>query len=159
METESNKWKTAFFILLFIILAVIMAATTFLIGKNQGSPEEVEEQAFTIPTQPTSFPTATPVPTVDERAEIKQAIFIQTDLTSEEADITITDQREAHAKGNIKEHDAVSDAYWLAAKTAEGWVGVYDGQANPDCILIELHDFPSDLVPECLDEEGELIDR
>lgn len=161
MEGEETKWKTAFFVLLFIVLAIILAVTTFLIGKNQAPAKEDNDsdQSLNVPPQPTVLPTLIPTPTIDEKSAITQAIYIFTDLTEEEADITFNEIRESHAKGLIKEKEAVSGAYWLAAKTPEGWIGVYDGQATPECAIVDLHDFPSDLVPECMDEEMELVTR
>lgn len=161
MEGEETKWKTAFLVLLFIVLAIILAVTTFLLGKNQAPATEKEDsdQSLNIPPQPTAFPTIIPTPTIDEKSEIMQAVYIAADLTEEEADITFNEIRENHAKGLIKEKDAVSGAYWLAARTEEGWVVVYDGQATPECAIVDQYEFPSDLVPECVDEEMELIIR
>lgn len=95
----------------------------------------------------------------DEEALITEAVLNKLGLEAEEAEITITDNSGIHAKGNIVEGEANGGGYFLAANTSEGWVVVYDGQANPACEDIEPYDFPTELVEECLDSEGEVVAR
>lgn len=94
----------------------------------------------------------------DEEA-IKTAVLERVGLEEDEVEFSITTNTGTHAKGNIKEVEAIGGGYWLAAKTEDGWVAVYDGQANPECSEIEPYDFPADLVPECIDEEGNVVSR
>jgi len=96
---------------------------------------------------------------VDETELIKQAVYERTGLTPEQAEISVNRRIASHATGTIKEFEAVGGAYWLAAKTAEGWVGVYDGQAQPECVEIETYVFPVDMVPECLNSSGNVVAR
>ena len=60
---------------------------------------------------------------------------------------------ENHAVGNV------SNGYFLAARQDGVWVIVYDGQANPPCRDIDFNGFPSELVPECLNDYGQLVNR
>jgi len=73
--------------------------------------------------------------------------------------VTISENTGQFAKGGIKEYEAVGGAYWIAAKTNEGWVCVYDGQSQPTCEQIAPYNFPTDMVPECLDENGKVVER
>jgi len=108
--------------------------------------------------QPTPTPEeAAPTPTVDESGLIKQAVFKKTGLDATQAEVSINKNTGQHATGNIKEFEAVGGAYWLAAKTTEGWVCVYDGQSQPTCEQIAPYNFPKDMVPECLDENGQVV--
>lgn len=162
MEPQSDKWKTAFFVLLVIILAIGIAVGAYLFGSNQlAKRDEVStlDPELISPAPQFAVPTSTPTPTVDEGALIKQSVFAETELSSDEAEVTISEIRGNHAKGGIKEFDAVGGAYWIAAKTTQGWVTVYHGQATPDCSDIELYGFPSDMVPQCLDDSDNVIDR
>ncbi|MFH0942630.1 MAG: hypothetical protein V1810_00465, partial [Candidatus Beckwithbacteria bacterium] len=96
---------------------------------------------------------------VDETELIKQAIYDLTGLTAAKAEVTISKQIGNFATGGIKEYEAVGGAYWLAAKTNSGWVGVYDGQSQPECSQIETYDFPAEMVPECLNSLGQVVSR
>lgn len=104
-------------------------------------------------------PTLLPTSTVDETSLIKQAIFAKTGLDESQAEVTISQNTGQHAKGNIREFEAVGGGYWLAAKVGSGWVAVYDGQANPTCTQIAPYNFPKAMVPECLDASGRVITR
>ncbi len=95
----------------------------------------------------------------DEETLITEAVLDGIGLVADEVDFSITDNTGIHAKGNVREVDAVGGGYWLAANTEDGWVHVYDGQAHPTCEQIEPFDFPLDLVEECLDSEGEVVAR
>ena len=104
-------------------------------------------------------PSAIPVVTVDETELIKEAVYRFTHLDVATAEIQINRNTGQQATGTIKEYDAVGGAYWLAAKTDSGWIGVYAGQAQPECTKIEAYDFPVDMVAECLNTSGQVITR
>ena len=104
-------------------------------------------------------PVLTLTPTVDEISLIKQAVFAKTGLDATRAEVTITQNTGQHAKGNIREFEAVGGGYWLAAKTDSGWIEVYDGQANPTCSQISPYNFPKTMIPECLDSTGRVVTR
>ena len=114
---------------------------------------------------PSPSPTATPVvsasptPVADQSALIKQAVYAATGLTPTQAEVAITQNTGTHAKGNIKEFDAVGGAYWLAAKTSSGWVVAYDGQSTPLCSQVNPYNFPASMVPECFNPAGKLLTR
>jgi len=151
--------------LIFIIVISLLALAFFLGMKYRQIPDEVvptpTPEVNNIPTpQPTPTPEEmTPTPTIDESELIKQAVFKKTGLDATKAEVTINKNTGQYATGNIKEFEAVGGAYWLAAKTDAGWVGIYDGQAQPTCEQIDNYNFPKDMVPECLDENGEVVER
>jgi cytoskeletal protein RodZ len=162
--------------LIFIIVIGLLALAFFFGLKYRQTPGGVTPtptpEVTNVPSpQPTPTPTpavileTTATPTVEEinpaqEAElIKQAVFKKTGLTASQAEVTINKNTGQHATGNIKEFEAVGGAYWLAAKTAEGWVCVYDGQSQPTCEQIAPYNFPKDMVPECLDKDGKVVKR
>lgn len=116
-----------------------------------------------IKSEPLATPAVSAAPAasaeVDETELIKQAVYERTGLTPDQAEISITNRIASHAKGTIKEYEAVGGAYWLAAKSDAGWIGVYDGQSQPDCVDIETYAFPADMVPECLNASGMVVSR
>jgi hypothetical protein len=64
------------------------------------------------------------------------------------------------AKGSIRFTDEPGGGLWFAARTTQGWELVFDGNGIIPCSAIAGHDFPADMVPQCLDEEsGELLQR
>jgi hypothetical protein len=119
------------------------------ININRGPVVEMETEMEVSPTEGAE----------DEESLIMRAVLDSIGLEEEEVDFSITDNTGIHAKGNVREVDAVGGGYWLAANTEDGWVHVYDGQAHPTCEQIEPFDFPLDLVEECLDSEGEVVAR
>ena len=151
--------------LIFIIVIGLLALAFFFGLKYRQIPGEVvptpTPEVTNVPSpQPTPTPEeAAPTPTVDESGLIKQAVFKKTGLDATQAEVSINKNTGQHATGNIKEFEAVGGAYWLAAKTTEGWVCVYDGQSQPTCEQIAPYNFPKDMVPECLDENGKVVKR
>ncbi len=152
----NNGWKIGF----FTLLALLIIGANVFVWLFWGKGTVLETTLTPSPTPTIKVePTVTPIPTIDESEAIKQAVFNKTGLNASQAQISINKNTGQHATGNIKEFEAVSGAYWLAAKTNEGWVCVYDGQAQPTCAQIAPYNFPKDMVPECLDENGKVIKR
>jgi hypothetical protein len=112
---------------------------------------------------PTSVPTETvppsSTPTIDETELIRQACFLKTGLNATNATISINKNTGQHATGTIKELEAVSGAWWIAAKADSRWVCVHTGQSQATCAEIALYNFPKDMVPECLSEAGKVVRR
>lgn len=105
-------------------------------------------------------PTATPPTTkVDDKTAIKLAMIQKTGIVEANMEFTITDQRDRWAKGNVRDKNDISGAYFIAAKTESEWLIVYDGQAHPTCLQIAPYDFPVDMVPECLNSTGNVVSR
>lgn len=161
-KTDHNFWRIGFFGLLALLItgANIFAWYVFIKDKKTSptpflSPSPVAT-VISTPTPETLGPSPSPA---DETSLIKQAIFELTGLNETKAEVTINKNTGKHAKGNVKEFEAVGGAYWLAAKTEEGWIGVYAGQANPTCVQIAPYDFPKDMIPECLDASNNVVKR
>jgi hypothetical protein len=122
---------------------------------------EVEEEATEAAEDitPVEIQEATPAAQEDDEALIKEAVLERVGLDGEDVEFMITAKIAAHAKGNIREVGAVSGGYWLASKEMGNWIAVYDGQANPPCVDVDNYNFPSDMVPECMDENNNLVTR
>jgi hypothetical protein len=158
MEGQGNIWKTAFLTLFIFVLLGAVGAFAYLLGaKKLSLPGKVETPAPTTLPQPSPSPVLSPTP--DETDLIKAAIYALTGIDETKATVTITQNTGTHAKGGIREYGAVGGAYWIAAKSDGEWVGVYAGQAHPTCNEIASYDFPTDMVPECLDASGKVVIR
>ena len=117
----------------------------------------VVEQSMVSPTLP---PSPSPQFSEDDAKAIKLALAAKLGTTEANLDVGVTQKDAKHAKGNVKEKTSeVGGGYFLAVKTESGWVIVYDGQATPTCTQIAPYDFPTDMVPECLDANGNLVTR
>lgn len=147
-----NRWEIRFLGLLAILIIGANIATGYFLFKRQ-----TVEPKVILPPTPTLVPS--PLPSVDETTLLKQAVFAKTGLDETKAEISIGQNTGKYAKGNIKEFEAVGGAYWLAAKSETGWICVYDGQANPSCNQIAPYNFPTDMVPECLNASGKVVKR
>jgi len=109
---------------------------------------------------PTPSPSPTPQFSEDDAKAIAAALAAKLGTSESNLDVGVTQKDAKHAKGNVKEKTSeVGGGYFLAAKTESGWVIVYDGQATPTCTQIAPYDFPTDMVPECLDANGNLVTR
>lgn len=172
-ETQNQPAKNQNPVIAFLIFLIVIGllALAFFFGlkyrQTPGgvTPTPTPEITNAPSPQPTPTPTAaitqetTPTPTIDETALIKQAVYKKTGLDESKAEVTINKNTGKYVTGGIKEFEAVGGAYWLAAKTNEGWIGVYDGQSLPTCAQIAPYNFPKDMVPECLDQNGKVIKR
>ncbi len=159
MEGQGNIWKTAFLILfIFVLLGAVGAFAYFLGAKKLSLPGKAPTPTPTATSlQPPTSPILSPTP--NETDLIKAAIYALTGLDETKVTVTITQNTGVHAKGGIREYGAVGGAYWIAAKSDSEWVGVHSGQANPTCNEITPYDFPTDMVPECLDADGNVVTR
>src|SRR3989344_6848010 len=148
-DRGEDGWKFAFFAFLILLVVGISAVGWLLFTKNKTTIPLPSSELIIETRETTSVPT--PTPTVDEDTLIRQAIITMTSLDETQAEIQITQNTGTHAKGTIRELEAVGGAYWLAAKSEGNWVGVYEGQSQPTCTDIAPYNFPVALVPQCLD--------
>lgn len=152
-------------ILIVIIVVGLLTLGGIFFFRFGGFPKQtaptVPSEIVTITPKPTPTPTSLPSPTpiIDDSKLIKQAILGKLGLNESQAVVTISQNTGKHAKGGVREIEAVGGGYFLAAKTGENWVIVYDGQANPTCEQIAPYNFPVDMVPECLDTNGKVVKR
>ena len=156
-ERDSDGWKIAFFAFLILLIVGIGGVGWFLFTKSKTAILPPTSELTVETRQTTSVPT--PTPPVNEEALIRQAVFTMTGLDETQAELQITQNTGTHANGTIRELEAVGGAYWLAAKSEGNWVGVYDGQSQPTCTEIAPYNFPTVLVPQCLDAGGNVTTR
>jgi len=157
-------------LILIIIIVLLGFAVIFLLQSGRLSQKTPPTTTPTVQVTPTPeiiptlaitpTPLTTPTTTVDDDNKlIKQAILNKLGLTESQAVVTISQNTGQYAKGGVKEIEAVGGGYFLAAKVGGNWVTVYDGQANPTCVQLAPYNFPTDMVPECLDSSGKVVKR
>ena len=154
-----NPWKLAFFSL---ILLIGIGAAAYYLGKTGILSINLPKTSPTSSSVPSTTSQKTPIATqigASDETLIKQALYKKFGLDETKLNVTINQLTAKHAKGLVKEVDAVGGGYFIAAKASSGWVIIYDGQANPTCAQIEPYGFPKDMVPECLNASGAPVTR
>ncbi|MFZ5933144.1 MAG: hypothetical protein ACOYT7_03680 [Patescibacteria group bacterium] len=146
-------WKTAFFGLIGVLVLVLVGSAAYFFGQGK-----IKVSVF--PSSPEPSLGETPVPTVNEVAAIKQALYLKFKADATKLDVSVNKIEGNYATGNVKDVGSeVGGGYFLAAKVSGNWVIVHDGQASPTCSQLAPYDFPVSIVPECLDESGRVVAR
>jgi hypothetical protein len=81
-------------------------------------------------------------PHSDEEA-IRAALADHLGANANDLTIVINENTGTHARGGV------DNGYFLAAKVNGQWQIVADGQAMPDCQIVDQYGFPPSMVPEC----------
>lgn len=106
-------------------------------------------------------PTATPSSFLESDTELIRAAFADRHgKTVEETNINISKYNGTHAWGSGKFEGEIAGAWLLAYKDPiSGWMIVDAGNGTITCEIIAPYDFPVDMVPECVDNEGTVVIR
>lgn len=93
-------------------------------------------------------------------AEVKKAIVAKHGQTAQSLNVTVASVEGYYAKGGASVVDA-GGGMWFAAKTADGWQLVWDGNGIITCdSLTDYPYFPVILIPQCYDEDSQkMIER
>jgi len=92
------------------------------------------------PTQENVKPTQ-----ISDEAAIREALADRLGAKADDLTIVIDQNTDTHAKGGV------DNGFFLAAKVNGEWQIVADGQAMPDCQVLDQYRFPPSMVPECSD--------
>jgi hypothetical protein len=90
---------------------------------------------------------------------ILEALLAKTGIPEESLSFVIDVNTGSHVKGKILPAEEVELSTFLAASVQAGWLVVFNGPAEPLCSEIALYEFPMDVVPECIDSDGTLLNR
>jgi hypothetical protein len=135
-----------------IVAATLAAVDTLEFMGPSDTPAPTATQP--VPDQPTSTPTTELSPTpMSDTEQIKAALIDHLEVDVDPTTITVSEIEGSLARGGL------SGGYFLAAKESGTWVIVHDGQANPSCAVIEPYNFSLDWVPECVDQNGDVVQR
>ena len=160
MEEQSNPWKAAFWVLITILLIGTVGVLAYFLGKGSfGTSNILSSSPLPSPASQLQSPSML-APVVDETEAIKAAIYELLDSDATKVNVTISENTDTHATGGAVDWiSEVGGGYWIAAKSAGEWIGVYSGQSHPTCSQIAPYNFPTTMVSECLDGLGEVITR
>jgi len=146
----------------FIPLVLLIAGFSLgLFIKDYSKPKTTPDSTLQI--TPSLMPTAIPSPTItivqeDLSTVIQKSIADKYKLTDlGEISVTVGKQTPDFAEGTVSLSDG--GGWWLAAKTSGHWKLVDDGNGIVSCEKISPYNFPSSMVPQCVDKQGNLIKK
>jgi hypothetical protein len=157
-ESLMTKGPIKFVILIFFTF--LAACSTLEVGIEEYPGGEMQESSTEpspvnptspVTVQPTAEPTSTEV--LSEEQLISNAIADYLDQPVDQLEIHVTDIAGIYAYGFI------DNGYFLAVKQNGAWQYVHGGQTNPYCRDVEPYDFPLKMVPECMDNNDQLVVR
>jgi len=161
-----NKFDTTKIALAIVVAGVIIAIAIYFTNRQRIPTAESSPIPTTVVQELDSIksplPSLTPTssPLVADETAIKAALAQKLGVDASTLGFSVSQKTDKVAKGNVKEKTSeVGGGYWLAAKVDSGWIIVYDGQATPTCAQIAPYNFPTDMVPECLDNSSDVVAR
>jgi len=101
--------------------------------------------------------------TTEEAAD--NSVFVQAFLTKypdweerlDTLEVTVNSNDDDFASGSVRFTDSIGGGGWFAANADDGWVIAWDGNGTIGCAEIEPYDFPASIIPECWDDENQVI--
>lgn len=172
---NSDAWKVGFFVLLIIILLILASVGFYFYfqPKIQIAPSQPSPLVSVIPSvQPSPSLQASVVPSLtpsimpspqNQQTDIdsmKQAMAKKHNKQVSEVELTVSKNDGQFAQGSVRFAGEMGGGWFLAAKTANGWVIVQDGNGVISCQTIAPYNFPVSIVPECFDDAaGKIVKR
>jgi hypothetical protein len=89
----------------------------------------------------------------ETEAAIRIALAERIEIGTQEMEVSIIENTGIYLYGSV------NNGYFLAVNKNGSWLIVHDGQATPPCKEINSHQFPTDMVPECLNKNNKLVTR
>ena len=74
-----------------------------------------------------------------------------------DVELSTSQQDDSHFWGTVKFRLAMEGGWILAAKAADQWVVVQDGNGTISCEAISPYNFPKTMVSECVNKSGKLV--
>lgn len=132
-----------------LILGLIIAMWAFYVY-TQKSPSKVTPKTEVTPTvEISSLPTSRP-----DKELITEALAIKYKLAYAEVKTIISQITSTHASGTVS--FSGEGGWFLAYKEGTSWKIVADGNGTVSCELVTPYSFPKSMVPECIDQNGNL---
>jgi len=163
VENKSHK-RNARIIWLAVIVAalIIFGMIGWFVFSFLG--EEEEPQPTIVPQTTQATQSATPSSQIAETKTdeelLKEVVSKKTGIALDKIDFEVSKNTGKYAKGLVgAKGEEVGGGYWLAVKVSDEGAVVFDGQNTPECSIVNPHDFPADMVPECYDSSGNVVTR
>jgi len=99
-----------------------------------------------------------PVVEATEEEQIAALFAQKYDKPVDEVEVVMEKRVKVFASGGVTFAGEPGGGMWLAFNGDNGWELVFDGNGSVPCADIEGYNFPIDMVSECTDDEGVLVD-
>uniref|UniRef100_A0A7C4R553 Uncharacterized protein n=1 Tax=candidate division CPR3 bacterium TaxID=2268181 RepID=A0A7C4R553_UNCC3 len=169
----SNFYKIGFYVLFsfFMLLTGASISWYLLVGKiNKNTAPEISHLTPTNTQIPS--PTFVITPTEKEINSINNSLMQKSDVeqireamatkhgkTTSQTIINVSKNTGTHAVGSVKFEGEIAGGWFLATKLNGKWIIVDDGNGTVSCDTINPYNFPSSIINECVDNNGNLIHR
>lgn len=156
--------KNTSYMLLLIVLVVLVVGGVYVFLRTQViSPSEpvTDEREVTMTDSPDVVVMGEDVDVEKTTLDyIKDEFNKKYDRPVEEIDVSITEERDGYAIGNVSFEGEMGGGIFLVAKVDDFWKLVFDGNGIPDCKSLDEVNFPADMMNTCWDEANlETVDR
>ena len=168
MEKGLSLSQVVLLALLFLIIFIAGAASFWFYQEKLANKSQVTPTPQTLQPSPTSQslptiePTITtpPILTTQPDSEgIKETMAKKHNKSLADVEIVISKIDSTHAWGSVKFAGEIGGGWFLAYKNPDGWIIVDDGNGTISCEIIAPYNFPSNMVSECVDKNGNLIKK
>lgn len=163
-----NIWMIITFVLIGLFLFIVGTYFPNLLKIKQTSAPsptlsatkqtETVSPIIILTETPSLIPTAT-IPQKSDVELLREAFSKKYNKLVGDVTITISKQSGNHVSGGVQFAGEIGGAWFLAYKTADGWMIVQDGNGTISCETIAPYNFPTEMAPECVDKNGNLITR
>jgi hypothetical protein len=165
---EQNNFSTILITILITVLLLGLGAFGFWFWQNniqgnvepspsvltpESSPSQVIKPSSEIDPSPQASAEEAEEPQTSDLDNIKQAFAEKYSRDISEVDISIDKNTGTYANGLVKFAGEISGGWFLAYNDNGLWIIVADGNGTVMCEDIEPYNFPTDMVPECWDED------
>lgn len=158
---ETNFWMIGF-VLIFGFFAFLLG--TYFPNFLKGTTVPIATISPSVaPTGITIAPTDSTIPSVapslSDYELIKAAMAAKYSKPVSEVELTVSKNTGTHAQGGVKFSGEIGGGWFLAYKDVGGWIIVQDGNGTVSCETIAPYNFPTSMVSECVDKNGNLIKK
>ncbi len=171
--SKATNWKKISFTIVFIVgcVSIIAGIYWFLVVNKTTEDSDltgpVPKVTTKTATESAKEATKSATPSSKKAEETESDAVLLKKVVSEKTgismDIIIVDVEKntgKHATGLVTaKGEMMGGGYWLALKTDGKWSVVFDGQSTPECTLVDPSGFPVNMVPECVDVNGNVVTR
>lgn len=97
----------------------------------------------------------------DTKAKITGLLSKKLSVPAGEIQVQVSADTGNFSKGTVNYNNQTGGGVWLAAKTGNGWELVSEGNGIVACEDVDKYNFPTQIVPQCIDtkNQNDLVDR
>lgn len=156
---------------LIILIILVLIGGVFYLGKTRDSSKsgsleaDMPSSTPAVSMVPTVQPTPSPTPGLTEGdiKSIKDKLQNSNNPSNEKLIITINEDSSKYnglfAKGMVSPEGGGGGGIWVAAKSSGEWKIVFEGNGIASCEEIAPYNVPAELLDNCADKMGNVIDR